>query len=255
MGVCDGHGIFGQDISSYLVNNLPQNLNNEFINKNIKNLSMEKLSTLNPILESTFKQTNINLNTDERIDSTFSGSTCVTALFTPTRLICINVGDSRCIMGKLNNNKWISKNLTRDHKPSEPDEMDRIIAAGGYVEPYRDNDGNFVGPERVWKKEEDGPGLAMSRSFGDEIAHCVGVIVNPEINEYQFLNEDKFFILASDGLWEFISSEEVVNIVKDFYLENDIEGAITYLYKEASKRWIMEEEVIDDITIILVFLN
>ena len=40
-----------------------------------------------------------------------------------------------------------------------------------------------------------------------------------------------------------------------FYLENDIEGAITYLYKEASKRWIMEEEVIDDITIILVFLN
>ena len=255
MGVCDGHGIFGQDISSYLVNNLPQNLNNEFINKNIKNLSMEKLFTLNPILESTFKQTNINLNTDERIDSTFSGSTCVTALFTPTRLICINVGDSRCIMGKLNNNKWTSKNLTRDHKPSEPDEMDRIIAAGGYVEPYRDNDGNFVGPERVWKKEEDGPGLAMSRSFGDEIAHCVGVIVNPEINEYQFLNEDKFFILASDGLWEFISSEEVVNIVKDFYLENDIEGAITYLYKEASKRWIMEEEVIDDITIILVFLN
>ena len=255
MGVCDGHGIFGQDISSYLVNNLPQNLNNEFINKNIKNLSTEKLSTLSTILESTFIQTNINLNTDERIDSTFSGSTCVTALFTPTRLICINVGDSRCVMGKCNNNKWSSKNLTRDHKPCEPDEMDRVIAAGGKVEPYRDNYGHFVGPERVWKKEGDVPGLAMSRSFGDEIAHSIGVIVNPEINEYQFLNEDKFFILASDGIWEFISTEEVVNIVKDFYLENDIEGAMTYLYKEASKRWIMEEEVIDDITIILVFLN
>ena len=255
MGVCDGHGIFGQDISSYLVNNLPQNLNKEIINKNIKNLSTEKLSSLSQILESTFIQTNINLNTDERIDSTFSGSTCVTVLFTPTRLICINVGDSRCVMGKLNNNKWYSKNLTRDHKPSEPDEMDRIIASGGKVEAYRDNYGNFVGPERVWKKEGDVPGLAMSRSFGDEVAHTIGVIVNPEINEYQLYNEDKFIILASDGIWEFISSEEVVNIVKDFYKENDIEGALTYLYKEASKRWIMEEEVIDDITIIIVFLN
>ena len=256
MGVCDGHGIFGQDISTYLVNNLPQNLNKNIINQNIKNLSTERLSSLSKVLKSTFIQTNINLNTDERIDSTFSGSTCVTVLFTPTRLICINVGDSRCVMGKYNNNKkWYSKNLTRDHKPSEPDEMERIISSGGKVEAYRDNFGNFVGPERVWKKEGDAPGLAMSRSFGDEVAHTIGVIVNPEINEYQLLNEDKFFILASDGIWEFISSEEVVNIVKDFYLENDIEGALTYLYKEASKRWIMEEEVIDDITIILVFLN
>ena len=255
MGVCDGHGIFGQDISSYLVNNLPQNLNKDIINQNIKNLSTEKISSLTKILESTFIQTNINLNTDERIDSTYSGSTCVTVLFTPTRIICINVGDSRCIMGKFNNNKWFSKNLTRDHKPSEPDEMERIISSGGKVEAYRDNLGNFVGPERVWKKEGDAPGLAMSRSFGDEVAHTIGVIVNPEINEYQLFNEDKFIVLASDGIWEFISSEEVVNIVKDYYLDNDIEGALTCLYKEASKRWIMEEEVIDDITIILVFLN
>ena len=255
MGVCDGHGIFGQDISSYLVNNLPQNLNKDIINKNIKNLSTEKLQNLSKILESTFVQTNINLNTDERIDSTYSGSTCATVLFTPTRLICINVGDSRCVIGKYSNDKWYSKNLTRDHKPSEPDEMDRIIAAGGKVEAYRDNFGNFVGPERVWKKEGDVPGLAMSRSFGDEVAHTVGVIVNPEIDEYQLLNENKFIILASDGIWEFISSEEVVNIVKDFYLENNIDEALTYLYNEASKRWIMEEEIIDDITIILVFLN
>ena len=255
MGVCDGHGIFGQDISSYLVNNLPQNLNNEIINKNIKNLSTEKISKLSEILESTFIQTNINLNTDERIDSTFSGSTCASILFTPTRLICINVGDSRCVMGKLNNNKWSSKNLTRDHKPNEQDEMERIIAYGGKVEQFKDNLGNFAGPQRVWLKEGNAPGLAMSRSFGDEIAHTIGVIVNPEINEYQLLNEDKFIILASDGIWEFITSEEAVNIVQPFYIDNDIEGAITRLYKEASKRWIMEEEVIDDITIILVFLN
>jgi serine/threonine protein phosphatase PrpC len=61
--------------------------------------------------------------------------------------------------------------------------------------------------------------------------------------------------LGSDGIWEFISNDEVVEIVKDYYLENNIEGAIEYLYNESSKRWIMEEGVIDDITIIIIFLK
>ena len=52
-----------------------------------------------------------------------------------------------------------------------------------------------------------------------------------------------------------ISSDECVGMVKDFYLKNDIDGALNYLYKESSKRWIMEEEVIDDITILMAFLN
>ena len=52
-----------------------------------------------------------------------------------------------------------------------------------------------------------------------------------------------------------MTNEEVVDIVKDYYLENNIQGAIEHLYNEASKRWIMEEEVIDDITVIIIFLN
>ena len=255
IGVCDGHGIFGQDISSYLVYNIPQNLSNDLLNNNIKKISSEKIENIYHYIETSFIQTNIKLNTDERIDSTYSGSTCTSIIYTPKKIITINVGDSRCILGKYNNNKWIPKILTKDHKPDDPNELDRIISSGGKVEPYKDNFGNFVGPERVWKKEGQVPGLAMSRSFGDEVGHEVGVIVNPEINEYEFLNEDKFIVLASDGLWEFISNEEVIDIVKEFYLENDIKGGLDCLYREASKRWIMEEEIIDDITIILVFLN
>ena len=67
-----------------------------------------------------------------------------------------------------------SKVLSRDHKPSEPDEMNRILKSGGRVEAFRDNYGNFIGPERVWNKQGEGPGLAMSRSFGDEVGHKVG---------------------------------------------------------------------------------
>ena len=255
LGVCDGHGLFGQDISTYLVNNLPQNMNRNVIDKGIKNLSNEKITTLSSLFQETFVQTNISLNDDERIDSSFSGSTCVSLLFTPTRVFCINVGDSRCIIGKFNGYEWSSKALSRDHKPSEPDEMSRINKCGGRVESYRDNSGNFVGPERVWNKEMDGPGLAMSRSFGDEIAHKIGVVVDPEILECYLLKEDKFIVLGSDGIWEFISNNEVVEIVKNYYLENNIEGAIEHLYSESYKRWIMEEEVVDDITIIVIFLK
>ena len=125
----------------------------------------------------------------------------------------------------------------------------------GRVEPFKDEDGNYIGPKRVWLKDENAPGLAMSRSFGDVVAHSVGVISEPEITEYSFLYEDKFIILASDGIWEYISSDECVNLVKDFYIKKDIMGSLNYLYKEASKRWILEEEIIDDITIIIAFLN
>lgn len=132
----------------------------------------------------------------------------------------------------------------------------------GRVDPYYDENGNPVGPHRVWLKNEELPGLAMSRSFGDEVAASVGVSAVPEIKEWRLTEQDKFVVLASDGLWEFIESEEVriflfqvVRIVKDYYLNNDIQGAAEFLVKESSKRWIREESVIDDITIIIIFFE
>ena len=256
LGVCDGHGMYGQDISGYLVNNLPQNLNNALLKDNIKMLSSQKdFPQISNIISLTFVQTNINLVNNDKVDSTFSGTTCSSLLYCPEKLISANVGDSRCVLGKFDGKNWKAKNLTRDHKPSEEDEKKRILDKGGRIESYKDEDGEYVGPERVWLKTEDMPGLAMSRSFGDDVAHTVGVISQPEIFEYNFLNEDKFILLASDGIWEFISSDECVNIVKDYYLNDDIDGALNYLYKESSKRWIMEEEVIDDITLIILFLK
>ena len=256
LGVCDGHGMFGQDVSGYLVNHLPQNLNNSLIKENIKSISSPKdFEKISSIVSLTFVQTNINLVNDDKVDSTFSGATCSSLLFCPEKIISANVGDSRCVLGKFDGKSWKAKNLTRDHKLNEEDEKKRIIEKGGRIEAYKDEEGDFVGPERVWLKDENLPGLAMSRSFGDDIAHSVGVVSQPEILEYKLLNEDKFILLASDGIWEFISSDECVNIVKDYYLKDDIDGALNYLYKESSKRWIMEEEVIDDITLIIMFLN
>jgi serine/threonine protein phosphatase PrpC len=57
----------------------------------------------------------------------------------------------------------------------------------------------------------------MSRSFGDRVAHSVGVSAEPEILEFTLSLNDKFIVIASDGVWEFLSNEDVAQIVLPFY--------------------------------------
>jgi len=53
------------------------------------------------------------------------------------------------------------------------------LRSGGRIEPFKDYDGSFVGPSRVWLASQDIPGLAMSRSIGDFVAASVGVSCIP----------------------------------------------------------------------------
>lgn len=92
--------MFGQDVSGYLVNNLPQNLNNCLIKLKITDITNAKFDELSRITSQIFVTTDNNLANDDRVDSTFSGSTCSTLIYTPERLISANVGDSRCVLGK-----------------------------------------------------------------------------------------------------------------------------------------------------------
>lgn len=252
MSVCDGHGVEGHEVSRYIKKILPYYLSENLKNRDILN---DKESTY-AIISGTFIYVNDKLVDNERINSMFSGSTCVSVIYTPEKLIIPNIGDSRAVLGRYDQKtgKWISIDLSRDHKPTEQDEASRILANKGRIQPFTD-EGEFIGPERVWIQEEDIPGLAMTRSFGDRVAATVGVISEPEIKEYVFDEGDKFMIIASDGIWEFISSNECVNMIKDFYLKNDMKGCCEFLYTESRARWIKEEEVVDDITIILVYFE
>ena len=253
MGVCDGHGFYGNEVSEYIKENLPMDLN-RIIKTRKLDLNKDDLSK---VLIDTFDMENNSLLRNKQIDSDLSGSTCVSVIYTPQKLIIANLGDSRCVLGKkINNSEWKYENLSRDHKPDVKEEADRIKKAGGRIRPMIDEDGCFVGPMRVYMKDKDMPGLAMTRSFGDYLASIAGTISIPEVKEHILSKEDKFIILASDGLFEFISSEEVGNIVKGYYEKNDIVGCCEFLYKESYRKWIQEEEdTVDDITIILVFFE
>ena len=85
--------------------------------------------------------------------------------------------------------------------------------------------------------KQDIPGLAMTRSFGDQAAAEVGVIASPEILEMNLLEGYHFIILASDGVWEFISNEEAANIIMPHYKSNSAEKAAEAIIKESIKRW------------------
>jgi serine/threonine protein phosphatase PrpC len=249
LGVCDGHGVVGHEVATFVQEELP--------------LMMEKtlppspptpsFVTLLPFIISSFKQTNDKISLSPNLDSVFSGSTCCSLLIYPNKIISCNLGDSRAILGIWNNNKWYSENLTNDHKPNIPKEKKRIEDNGGSVKSIKDKKGLPFGPERVWKGNENFPGLAMTRSFGDEVAHGIGVISVPEIKERELCGNEKFFVVASDGVWEFIDTDECVNILGKYYFDNDIKGAAKFLCEESRKRWIQEDQIIDDISIVIGF--
>lgn len=76
-------------------------------------------------------------------------------------------------------NKFIAQAISRDQKPCQADEAARIVKYGGRIDSFKDPDGKPIGPLRVWLKNEDIPGLAMTRSFGDKVAASVGVTAEP----------------------------------------------------------------------------
>ncbi len=88
----------------------------------------------------------------------------------------------------------------------------------GRVDYYKDMDGKKVGPARVYAKDEDGPGLAMSRSLGDTVAEKLGVISTPDVRVVRRqADKDRALVLCSDGVSEFLSNEKIGEIVFPFY--------------------------------------
>ena len=258
LGVCDGHGVHGHEVSDFLRNNLPKELSKSLNHKDLETKDIKLKKNIFNAIESTFIKINNMLTDDESINTYFSGTTCVSVIYAPKKLICANVGDSRAVLGRYDkhNKKWVPIELSRDHKPTEPDEAKRILNRGGRIRPFiNEQTGEEFGIQRIWMKNEDVPGLAMTRSFGDNVASSIGCISLPEIKEFDFDECDKFLILASDGIWEFIESEECINIIGKYYNSNNIEECCKFLYTESRKRWIKEEEVVDDITLILVFFD
>ncbi|HSC24821.1 MAG TPA: PP2C family protein-serine/threonine phosphatase [Candidatus Babeliales bacterium] len=134
------------------------------------------------------------------------GSTAVVVYIDDNnKLHCAWTGDSRAVLesnGKL-------AFATQDHKPDSPKELQRISKAGGTI--YKHG---------VWRIN----GLAISRSIGDKPCKINAkgqIIAIPEYAAIQLTPENHFLIIASDGLWDVMSNEQVIDIIKK-ELKNNI---------------------------------
>jgi len=100
------------------------------------------------------------------------------------------------------------------------------------------------------------PGLAMTRSIGDTISNRAGVTSEPEIYEHSITNNDEFLVLGTDGIFEFMSNDEIGQIIEPFFISEDPQLAANELVREAHLRW-KEANInhIDDITCIIIYFN
>ncbi|CAB4266039.1 unnamed protein product [Prunus armeniaca] len=123
------------------------------------------------------------------------GSTAVVALICSSHIIVANCGDSRAVLCRGKEPMALSV----DHKPNREDEYARIEAAGGKVIQWNGH--------RVFGV------LAMSRSIGDRYLKP-WIIPEPEVMFIPRTKDDECLILASDGLWDVMSNEEVCDLAR-----------------------------------------
>jgi serine/threonine protein phosphatase PrpC len=152
----------------------------------------------------------------------YQGSTAVAVLMHESdeghrTLISANVGDSRAILSR----RGKAIDLTRDHKPNEEREKARILRMGEVIE--------WDSLSKVHRVRN----LSLSRAIGDRHAKPV-VSSQVEIKLFPVVEDgDEFFLLASDGLWDVMNSQEVVSYVHQrFEKELNREPARTAEEKE-----------------------
>eukprot|EP00667_Euglena_gracilis_P007627 EG_transcript_7695 len=198
-GIYDGHG--GKRAATFAASHLHLSVREKL--QLLSSEEFENSAAVKHCLRDAFHETEAEWAARAKARQMCDGSTAVTALVVGDRLFVSNLGDSRLIIcGEGGSVRF----ATRDHKPDLPSEEKRIRAAGGFVK-------KMFGVARV------NGDLALSRAFGDieykEVRPGKGPIVSPEpdITEYHLSPDDRFMVLACDGLWDVYSNGKVGELV------------------------------------------
>jgi len=189
LGVFDGHGANGHLVSNYLVAAVPMALA----------AALESAPSVSQAWAQAFSSCHSELKRHPTINANMSGSTAVVCLLDGNELVVGNLGDSRCVVGGIQDNETTAQAMSRDHTPELEEEKQRVIQMGGEVRPLLFR-GQGFGPPRVWVRGSNRPGLCMTRSFGDIVAHMVGVSHLPELQFLTLRSTDKYIVVCSDGI-------------------------------------------------------
>uniref|UniRef100_A0A7C9E300 protein-serine/threonine phosphatase n=1 Tax=Opuntia streptacantha TaxID=393608 RepID=A0A7C9E300_OPUST len=287
-GVFDGHGPYGHLVARRVRDSLPQKLNAQWevnvkseevlreISLNSSSINSEEASfisadeeprvsiddaetekqpeifqTLKESFLKAFKIMDRELRVHTHVDCYCSGTTAVTLIKQGQDLVLGNVGDSRAVLGtRERDNSLVAIQLTVDLKPNLPAEAERIRKCKGRVFALQDE------PDvaRVWLPNNDSPGLAMARAFGDFCLKDYGLIAVPDISYRRLTEKDEFVVLATDGIWDVLSNKEVVDIVASAPSRST---AAKSLVETAVRAWKMKfpTSKVDDCAVVCLFLD
>lgn len=169
-----------------------------------------------------------------------AGSTALVIVQKEDTLYVANVGDSRAV---INVNKKAFP-ITEDHKPSKKEEYERITQVGGTVitDPF--------GVPRV------NGNLALSRAIGD-LYLAPAITWVPDIYTLQLTKSNNFLVAASDGLWDVVSNQELVDFIhfhlSDIKLHKNPKAALNNVCSNLLKH-ARQKGSTDNVTILLLIL-
>ncbi|XP_057792163.1 probable protein phosphatase 2C 34 [Salvia miltiorrhiza] len=252
-GIFDGHGPWGHFVAKKVRDSMPCALLRNWQHALLE--ASDKKQKLHHIWNHSYLNTCAAIDQELRhhrtVDSFYSGTTALTIVRQGDAIFIANVGDCRAVLGTSSQSgNLVAEQLTIDMKPNLPQEAARISECNGRVYSLQDE----AGVPRLWLPDEESPGLAMSRAFGDYCAKDFGLTSVPHLTHRDITSNDHFVVIATDGVWDVISNEEAVEIVA---AADEREKCGKRLVECAARAWKRKRKGIamDDISAIVIFFH
>jgi len=216
----------------------------------------------------TFRMINRYLHEEDDIDDSYSGTTAVCATFFGSDMYVANIGNSRAVIAERRGKNIVASQLSFDQTPHRRDERERVKAAGamimttamaegkekydsGWVDTMKE-DAPIKDQPLVFESGDTRPGCNYTRSIGDRASKRLGVIAEAEMLKKHLKESDQAIMIATDGVWQYLSNQVVCDTVFQY---SDPVDAARAIIGQAYSLWMQFQDSCDDITLIVAYID